>query len=81
MGYQKDESVSESASIELGLIGEARAVEPLITALKDDSKEVRIRSAEALGLGFPFFFRIRLRYFWKSRHHFGAYRPAWRPLT
>jgi HEAT repeat protein len=33
----------------LGKVGDARAVEPLITALKDDDKDVRRQAAKALG--------------------------------
>ena len=34
----------------LGRIGDIRAVEPLIEALKDEDKEVRMEAADALGL-------------------------------
>jgi len=39
--YQKDTGISGVAAEALGRIGDARAVEPLIAALKDSNKNVR----------------------------------------
>jgi DNA-directed RNA polymerase subunit RPC12/RpoP len=47
--YQKDQNVRRAAAEELGDIGDARAVEPLIIALKDKYENVRSFAAEALG--------------------------------
>jgi HEAT repeat protein len=49
LSYQKDGSVREKAAKALGEIGDAQAVEPLITALKDSDKDVRRAAVEALG--------------------------------
>src|SRR5450759_2332909 len=49
LGYQKDPAVRRAAAEALGQIGDARAVEPLIAALKDESWGVRRAAAEALG--------------------------------
>ena len=47
----RDSDVREDAAEALGMIGDARAVEPLIQALKDDiSSDVREEAAEALGM-------------------------------
>jgi HEAT repeat protein len=52
--YQKDRVVRIHAAEELGEIADTRAVEPLITALKDPEFEVRKNAAEALGkMGTP----------------------------
>ena len=48
LDYKKDPGVRGSASIALGQIGDARAVEPLIVALKDKKLDVRTRAARAL---------------------------------
>jgi HEAT repeat protein len=49
-----DRSVQEEAAEALGELGDTRAVEPLIAALKDKDKGVREKAAEALGkLGEP----------------------------
>jgi len=42
-------SLRKNAVEELGALGDAQAVEPLIKALKDQDSEVRSRAAEALG--------------------------------
>jgi HEAT repeat protein len=49
LGYQKDGSVREKAAKALGEMGDAQAVEPLITALKDSDVDVRRAAVEALG--------------------------------
>ena len=49
LGYQKDGHVRNAAAGVLGQIGDTRAVEPLIAALKDESWGVRHYAAEALG--------------------------------
>jgi HEAT repeat protein len=49
LSYQKDGSVREKAARVLGEIGDAQAVEPLITALKDGDVVVRRAAVEALG--------------------------------
>jgi len=46
---QCDGTLSEAAAEALGQIGDVRAVEPLVTALKDKDKSVRKAAAEALG--------------------------------
>lgn len=48
LGYQKDFSVRMWAASGLGQIGDARAVAPLISALKDSDSGVRKRAADAL---------------------------------
>jgi HEAT repeat protein len=48
LGYQKDGHVREAAAEALGQIRDARAVEPLIAALKDPYANVRKAAAEAL---------------------------------
>ena len=42
LGYDKDRIVRVNAVEALGKIGDTRAVEPLIAALKDKDKDVRI---------------------------------------
>ena len=49
LAYQKDSLVRWLAAEALGNLGDARAVEPLIAALKDSDSSVRQRAAEALG--------------------------------
>ena len=49
LGYESDINVQESAAEALGLIGDKRAVEPLIEALKDEVSGVRNRAAVAIG--------------------------------
>jgi HEAT repeat protein len=49
LGYRNDDGVRALAAWSLGMIGDARAVEPLITALKDQSRSVRENAASALG--------------------------------
>jgi len=49
LGYQKDKSVRMSATMALGQIGDARAVDSLIAALKDENSNVRGNIADALG--------------------------------
>jgi HEAT repeat protein len=48
-GYEKDWEISGDAAKALGEIGDTRAVEPLIAALKDRSVNRRLSAAEALG--------------------------------
>jgi HEAT repeat protein len=48
LGYQKDWRVREAAASALGEIGDARAVESLIAALKDSDADVRQAAAGAL---------------------------------
>ena len=50
LGYEKDSDVRREAVEALGLIGDARAVEPLIARLGDEDSSVRYRAVEALGL-------------------------------
>jgi HEAT repeat protein len=47
--YRKDEGVRQAAAEVLGKIGDPRAVEPLIAALKDAEWRVRAAAAYALG--------------------------------
>ena len=47
--YKKDATVRRDALEALGAIGDARAVEPLIAALKDSELYVRLGGAKALG--------------------------------
>ena len=49
LGYQKDWHVRQAAAEALGKIGDARAVEPLVAALKDQDSNARQGAAEALG--------------------------------
>lgn len=49
LGYQKDPAVRKAAAEVLGEIKDARAVEPLISALRDTHKNMRQAAAEALG--------------------------------
>ena len=49
LGYIKDEDVRTAAAGALGQIGDPRAVEPLIAALKDEGESVRSSAARALG--------------------------------
>ena len=49
LGYQKDASVRRVAAAALGKIGDARAVDPLSAALKDNYSNVRHAAADALG--------------------------------
>jgi len=49
LGYEKDSRVRRDAAGALGKIGDARAVEPLIAALKDEDKDVRTAAARVLG--------------------------------
>ena len=49
LGYVKDAEVRRSAAAALWEIGDARAVEPLIAALKDEVYVVRINAIKALG--------------------------------
>ena len=46
---EEDENVRVDAIEALGMIGDARGVEPLIQALKDKDDDVRRRAAGALG--------------------------------
>jgi HEAT repeat protein len=48
LGYRKYKWVRERAARALGQIGEARAVAPLLTALRDSSRDVCQTAAEAL---------------------------------
>jgi hypothetical protein len=48
LDYEKDLSVRSAAADALGKTGDARAVEPLITILKDGDKDVRKAAADAL---------------------------------
>ena len=48
LNYRKDAYIREAAAKALGEIGDARAIEPLIDALKDESEYVRSAAAEAL---------------------------------
>jgi len=48
LAYEKDSDVRRAAAGALGAIGDARAVEPLIDALKDGEPDVRGAAAEAL---------------------------------
>jgi HEAT repeat protein len=50
LGYQKDWRVREAAASALGEIGDARAMEPLIAALKDHDSDVRQGAAGALDM-------------------------------
>ena len=50
LGYQKDCQIREAAAKALGEIGDARAVEPLIIALKDGSNNLNLRKASAKSL-------------------------------
>ena len=45
LGYQKDADVRRNAVEALGGIGNARIVEPLIVALKDEDNDVRMARA------------------------------------
>ena len=52
LGYQKDSGVRRAAAFDLGKLGDARAVEPLIGALRDVSSGVRdgaVLALEAIG--------------------------------
>ncbi len=49
LGYQKSYYVRMAAATALGRIGDARAVEPLCTVLKDSDRDVRGDAVEALG--------------------------------
>ena len=48
LGYQKDSDVRRSAADALGQIGDVRAVEPLLNALKDSNDTVRTQAEKAL---------------------------------
>jgi len=47
--YKRDSEVRKGAAVALGAIGDARVLEPLIQALKDESWWVRLEAASALG--------------------------------
>jgi len=47
--YKRDGVVRQTAAEVLGEIGDARAVEPLLAALRDEDSDVREAAAEALG--------------------------------
>src|ERR1035437_10138331 len=47
--YQKLWRVRRDAAVALGQIGDADAVQPLVSGLKDDNPSVRLAAAEALG--------------------------------
>ena len=49
LGYRQDPSIRCHAVLALGRLGDLRAVEPLIGALRDDEWEVRDAAVEALG--------------------------------
>jgi HEAT repeat protein len=49
LDYKEDVQVRLAAAEVLGQIGDAQAVKPLATALKDENKDVRQAAAEALG--------------------------------
>ena len=49
LGSEKDSDAREAAADALGEIGDPKAVEPLIAALKDPDDDVREAAAEALG--------------------------------
>jgi HEAT repeat protein len=51
LGYQKDDLVSQNAAVALGEIGDALAVDPLITKLKDRDEDQDVRTAAAKALG------------------------------
>ncbi|MGB9872500.1 MAG: HEAT repeat domain-containing protein, partial [Anaerolineae bacterium] len=48
LGYEKDWEIRRDAARALGELKDARAVEPLIAALKDKDSDVREAAAEAL---------------------------------
>ena len=54
LGYQKDCQIREAAAKALGEIGDARAVEPLIIALKDGSNNLNLRKASAKSLQYMY---------------------------
>ncbi|OVE79991.1 hypothetical protein BVY01_01070 [bacterium I07] len=49
LAYKKDDSIRKEAVEALGVIGDSRAVEPIIELLKDENQEMRRKAAEALG--------------------------------
>ena len=49
LNYKKDDSVRRKAAWALGLIGDKRAVKPLVNALKDEDRGVREAAVRALG--------------------------------
>ena len=49
LDYQKDNSVRTAAAEALGKIGDVRAVDPIIAALRDPKWTVSANAAEALG--------------------------------
>ena len=49
LGYQEDDEIRSRAAAALGEIGDTRAVEPLIAALKDSRYSVGQQAALALG--------------------------------
>ena len=49
LGYKKDYMIRDAAAKSLGELGDPRAVQPLIAALRDESLLVRCTAAQALG--------------------------------
>lgn len=49
LGYQKDSGIRTAAARALGMTGDARAVEPLLAALRDPDGNTRYAAAQSLG--------------------------------